>query len=124
MSSVVALVGRALMCAIFVEAGLSKLLAPAGAIGMMAGHGLPLPTVTYIVVLIIEIGGGLAILLGFQIRAVAALMALYCIATALIAHYHPEDQNQMINFMKNICMAGGFLQLVAWGGGRYTVTKT
>jgi putative oxidoreductase len=124
MSSIVALVGRALMCAIFVEAGLSKLLAPAGAIGMMAGHGLPLPTVTYIVVLIIEIGGGLAILLGFQIRAVAALMALYCIATALIAHYHPEDQNQMINFMKNICMAGGFLQLVAWGGGRYTVTKT
>jgi putative oxidoreductase len=114
MSSIVALVGRALMCAIFVEAGLSKLLAPAGAIGMMAGHGLPLPTVTYIVVLIIEIGGGLAILLGFQIRAVAAL----------IAHYHPEDQNQMINFMKNICMAGGFLQLVAWGGGRYTVTKT
>jgi putative oxidoreductase len=111
------------MCAIFVEAGLAKLLAPAGAIGLMASHGLPLPTVTYIVVLIIEIGGGLAILLGFQIRAVAALMAVYCIATALIAHYHPGDQNQMIHFMKNICMAGGFLQLVAWGGGRYTVTK-
>jgi putative oxidoreductase len=123
MSSVVALVGRALMCAIFVEAGLAKLLAPAGAIALMASHGLPLPAVTYIVVLIIEIGGGLAILLGFQIRAVAALMALYCIATGLIAHYHPDDQNQMIHFMKNICMAGGFLQLVAWGGGRYTVTK-
>jgi putative oxidoreductase len=123
MSSVVAIVGRALMCAIFVEEGLAKLLAPAGAIGMMASHGLPLPMVTYIVVLIIEIGGGLAILLGFQIRAVAALMAVYCIATALIAHYHPDDQDQMIHFMKNICMAGGFLQLVAWGGGRYTVTR-
>jgi putative oxidoreductase len=122
MSSVIALVGRALMCAIFVEAGLGKLLNPASAIAMMAGHGLPVPTATYILVVIIEIGGGLAILLGFQTRIVAALLAVYCIATGLIAHYHPDDMNQMIHFMKNICMAGGFLQLVAFGPGRYRVS--
>jgi putative oxidoreductase len=122
MSSVVALVGRALMCAIFVEAGLGKLLNPAGAISLMASHNLPIPTATFILVVIIEIGGGLAILLGFQTRIVAALLAIYCVATGLIAHYHPEDQNQMIHFMKNICMAGGFLQLVAFGPGRYRVS--
>jgi putative oxidoreductase len=122
MSSVIALVGRALMCAIFIEAGLGKLLNPAGGIALMAGHGLPVPTATYILVVIIEIGGGLAILLGFQTRIVAALLAAYCVATGVIVHYHPDDQNQMIHFMKNLCMAGGFLQLVAFGPGRYRVS--
>ncbi len=123
MSSVVALVGRALMAAIFIESGLSKLLNPVGAIGYMASQHLPVPTAAYAVSVIVEFGGGLAILLGFQIRIVAAVLAVFCVATALIAHYDPSNQQQMINFMKNICMAGGFLQLVAWGGGRYTVTK-
>jgi putative oxidoreductase len=123
MSSVVALVGRALMCAIFVESGLAKLLSPAATIGYMAHLGLPLPPAAYAVSVVVEFGGGLAILLGFQIRIVAAIMAVFCIATALIAHNDMADRMQEINFMKNLCMAGGFLQLVAWGGGRYTVTK-
>jgi putative oxidoreductase len=93
-------------------------------IGYMASEHLPVPTVAYAIAVIVELGGGLCILLGFQIRIVAAIMAVFCVATALIAHYDPTNQAQMINFMKNICMAGGFLQLVAWGGGRYTVSKS
>jgi putative oxidoreductase len=123
MSSIVALVGRALMCAIFVESGLAKLLSPAATIGYMAHLGLPLPPAAYAVSVVVEFGGGLAILLGFQIRIVAAIMAVFCIATALIAHNDMADRMQEINFMKNLCMAGGFLQLVAWGGGRYTVSR-
>ena len=122
MSSVVALVGRALMCAIFVESGLAKLLSPAATIGYMAHLGLPLPPAAYAVSVVVEFGGGLAILLGFQIRIVAAIMAVFCIATALIAHNDMADRMQEINFMKNLCMAGGFLQLVAWGPGRYRVS--
>jgi putative oxidoreductase len=124
MSSIVALIGRALMAAIFIESGLAKLLNPVMYIGYMAHENLPVPTAAYIVAVIVEFGGGLAILLGFQIRIVAAVMAVFCVATAVIAHYDPSNQEQMINFMKNICMAGGFLQLVAWGGGRYTVTRS
>jgi putative oxidoreductase len=123
MSSIVALIGRALMSAIFIESGLSKLTNPTGAIGYMGHVGLPVPVAAYIVAVCVEFGGGLCILLGFQTRIVAAIMAAFCIATALVAHYDPSNQEQMINFMKNICMAGGFLQLVAWGGGRYSVSK-
>ncbi len=122
MSSVVALVGRALMCAIFIESGLAKLLSPAATIGYMASLNLPVPTAAYIVSVVVEFGG-IAILLGFQIRIVATILAVFCIATALIAHNDMASRAQEINFMKNLCMAGGFLQLLAWGGGRYTVTK-
>jgi putative oxidoreductase len=123
MNSVVAIVGRALMCAIFVESGLGKLLSPAATIGYMAHLNLPVPMAAYAIAVIVELGGGLCILLGFQIRIVAAIMAVFCIATALIAHNDMADRMQELNFMKNLCMAGGFLQLVAWGGGRYTVTR-
>jgi putative oxidoreductase len=124
MSSIVALIGRALMAAIFIESGMSKLMNPSAYIGYMGHVGLPVPAAAYGVAVCVEFGGGLAILLGFQTRIVAAIMAVFCVATALIAHYDPGNQEQMINFMKNICMAGGFLQLVAWGGGRYSVTKS
>jgi putative oxidoreductase len=123
MSSVVALVGRALMCAIFIEAGLGKLLSPAAYIGLMSHFGLPLPWAAYGVAVVVEIVGGLAILLGFQTRIAAAVMAVWCIATALVAHLDPGNEQQMINFMKNVCMAGGFLQLVAFGPGRYSIGK-
>ncbi len=122
MSSVIALVGRALMSAIFIEAGLGKLLSPAAYIGMMGHYGLPLPSAAYGVAVIVEIGGGFAILLGAQTRIIAAILAVYCVATAFIGHYDPGNQQQMINFMKNICMCGGFLQLVAFGPGRYRVS--
>ncbi len=123
MNSVVALVGRALMCAIFIESGLGKLLSPAATIGYMSSLNLPVPTAAYVISVIVEFGGGIAILLGFQIRIVATILAVFCIATALIAHNDMASRAQEIQFMKNLCMAGGFLQLLAWGGGRYTVTK-
>ena len=50
-------------------------------------------------------------------------MAVWCIATALVAHWHPDDNMQMINFMKNLCMAGGFLQLAVYGAGRFSVDR-
>ncbi len=124
MNSVVALIGRALMSAIFIEAGLGKLMNPSGAIGYMAHVGLPLPPAAFAVSVLVEVGGGFAILIGFQTRIVAAILAVFCVVTALVVHYQPDNQEQMINFMKNLCMAGGFLQLVAWGAGRYSVSKS
>jgi putative oxidoreductase len=63
------------------------------------------------------------VLFGWKARLAAAVLAVWCIATALVAHLHPGDTNQMINFMKNICMAGGFLQIVAFGPGRYSLDR-
>ena len=113
--------GRLLMAAIFISGGLSKLGNPDGTIAYIASHGLPLPSLAYAASLVTELGGGIAILLGVLTRPVAVLMAVFCLITAVWFHYMPGDQNMMIHFMKNLAMAGGFLQLAAWGAGAWSV---
>jgi putative oxidoreductase len=119
----VALLGRVLMSAIFIHAGYGKAIAPAATMGMFGHLGLPLPGAAYAVALIIELGGGILFLVGFRARAVGLVLAGWCIATAMVAHYHPNDAGQMIHFMKNVCMAGGFLQVVAFGAGRISADR-
>jgi putative oxidoreductase len=118
-----AFAGRLLMTVIFIRGGFGKLLGPGAAIGMMEHYALPAPTLAFVVSVIVELGGGLLVLFGWKARLAAAVLAVWCIATALVAHLHPGDTNQMINFMKNICMAGGFLQIVAFGPGRYSLDR-
>lgn len=117
LSSVVQLIGRALLAAIFILGGWGKISNPAGTIAYIAHGGLPLPQIAYGVSVLIEFGGGLAILFGLATRPVALVMAVFCIVTAAVFHYPFTDQGMMINFMKNLGMAGGFLQLVALGAG-------
>ena len=104
--------GRVLMSAIFIMAGLNKLGAGyTGTQGYMESMGIPgalLP-----LVILLEIGGGLAILLGWQTRVAGFLLAGFSIITALVFHANFADQIQSILFMKNLAMAGGFLFLVA-----------
>ena len=115
------LVGRILASAIFVLSGFGKATAMAGTVALLAREGLPVPGLTYFAVVAIELGGGLLFLLGFQTRLVALVLALFCVATALIAHTNFADQQQLNNFMKNICMAGGFLAFVAVGAGAFSL---
>ncbi len=119
----VALLGRLLMSAIFIRSGIDKLLAPAATMGMFGRNHLPVLGAAYALAVVIELGGGAATALGWRIRLVAPLLAAWCLATALIAHWHPGDNGQMIHFMKNLCMAGGFLQLWAYGAGRFSLDR-
>jgi putative oxidoreductase len=119
----VALAGRVLMSAIFIEGGINKALAPAATMGYFGKLGLPMPGAAYALTLAIEIGIGILFLVGFKARLAALILAAWCIATAFAAHYHPGDTGQMIHFMKNVCMAGGFLQIVAFGAGRLSVDR-
>jgi putative oxidoreductase len=121
LTSAVPLLGRVLMSVIFIGAGYGKLGNASGTIGYIASHGMPLPEVAYGLSVATELGGGLLILFGLLTRPVAALMAVFCVLTGVIFHYIPADQNMMIHFMKNIAMAGGFLQLVAWGAGAWSL---
>ncbi len=89
----------------------------------MRHYGLPMPGAAYAVALMVEIGVGILFLVGYRARLTALVLAAWCIATALVAHYHPGDTGQMIHFMKNVCMAGGFLQVVAFGAGRISVDR-
>jgi putative oxidoreductase len=119
----VGLLGRVLMSAIFIQGGILKATAPAGTIAYFARDGLPVPGAAYAVALLVEIGGGVLFLVGWRVRLVALVLAIWCIATAMVAHYRPENRDAMLHFMKNVCMAGGFLQVVAFGAGRLSLDR-
>lgn len=112
------LFGRLALAAIFVLSGFSKLADPAGTIGYIQSAGLPLPTFAFLVAVAVEIVAGLALVAGLATRAVAAVVAVFALATAFLFHGAIGDQGQFIHFFKNVAIAGGLLQLVAFGGGR------
>jgi putative oxidoreductase len=91
MTDSVLLLGRVLISAIFISAGLTKLLAAAASQAMMAKYGLPVPMLAWLITVVIELGGGLALLFGVATRPVAVVLGLWCIATALVAHTNFAD---------------------------------
>lgn len=115
------LLARLLMCVIFILGGWGKLVAPAATQTYFARHGLPLLPVAWLVAVIVELGGGLAILLGLFMRPAAILLAIWCVATALVAHTDFADRNMQIHFMKNLAMAGGFLYAARHGPGTWSL---
>lgn len=115
------LLGRILLAAIFIIGGYGKLGAPGPTTAYIASVGLPSPQLAYWVSVIVELGGGLAILLGVQTRFVALILAAWCIVTGFLFHYQPGVAGQMINFNKNLAIAGGLLQLVAMGAGAWSL---
>lgn len=119
----VGLLGRLLMSAIFIHGGFTKAMAPTATMAFFAKDGVVVPGAAYALALLVEIGGGILFLIGWRSRLTALALAAWCVATAMVAHYHPESRDQMIHFMKNLCMAGGFLQVVALGAGRLSVDR-
>jgi putative oxidoreductase len=97
--------------------GLSKLAAIGPTTEMIHAAGLPLPPLALAVAIAVELGGGLLLVSGLQTRAAATALVLFSFATALAFHSNFADQNQMIHFLKNVMMAGGLLQIVAFGAG-------
>jgi putative oxidoreductase len=111
--------GRVLISAIFLASGLGKIAGYAGAQGYMAAMGVP--GVLLPLVIALEVGGAIAIILGYRTRLVAFLLAGFCIVSALIFHRALGDQMQFIMFMKNFAIAGGFLLLVSRGPGEWSL---
>lgn len=119
LGNAVGLAARILLAIIFVMAGIGKLMDPAGTVGYMEAMGVPgflvWPTI------ILELGGGILIAVGYQTRIVALLLAAFTVLAGLIFHHQFADQNQMIHFMKNLAIAGGFLSLVVNGAGGWSI---
>jgi putative oxidoreductase len=113
------LAARILLGALFIVAGLGKLADVQGFAGYMASGGVP----AFLAwpVILVEILGGIAILVGFQTRPAALLLAAFSIVAAVLYHFVPADQMQMTMFLKNFAIAGGFLALANIGAGRYSV---
>jgi len=119
--AVVPFVGRLLVSAIFLISVVGKIQAPAGTIGYIAAAGLPLPQVAYALAVLIELAGGLALLVGFRTRIAAGALALFTLAAAAGFHNNLSDMNQFIHFFKNVAIAGGLLQVVAFGAGAFSL---
>jgi len=124
----VALVGRILLAAIFIKSGFGKITGFEGTVGYIASKGLPLPQIGAIVAILVELGGGILLAVGFKARWAALAMAIFTLAAGIIFHNYwavdaAQRMGQEINFWKNISMTGGLLMVYAFGPGRYSVDK-
>ena len=119
--AVIPFVGRVLLSAIFLASGIGKLEAPADMIGYIASAVLPFPPLAYAAAVLIELVGGVALLVGFRTRIAAVALAMFSLATAVGFHSNLADLNQFIHFFKNVAMAGGLLQIVAFGAGAFSL---
>ena len=123
LNSLLLLVARILIAALFVPAGISTLPNISGAADYFAGLGLPLPTFAALGVGLLELGGGALVLLGFQTRAVSLLLAAFALAAGFIGHYGQGGDNPAMAFMhqqalmKDIATSGGLIALSVAGAG-------
>jgi putative oxidoreductase len=116
------LTGRILIALIFLMAGLGKITGFEHTVGYIASKGLPLPQLAAIGAILVELGGGIMLVLGWNTRLAAAAIFVFTAMTALFFHnfwaVSPDQaQNQMIHFMKNVSMMGGLLYVVIHGAG-------
>lgn len=119
MNNVLPLLGRVGLAALFILSGWQKIVGYTSTQHYMEAAGVPgllLP-----LVILVELGGGLAILAGMYTRWVAIAMVLFTLATAALFHAHLGEQMQFINFWKNVAIAGGFLALAAGTPGRFSL---
>jgi putative oxidoreductase len=123
-----ALIGRVLIALLFVPAGFGKLTGFAGTVGYISSVGAPLPQVAAVIAIVVELGLGLLLLVGFKTRLSAIVLAIFTVAAAVMFHNYwgmPADKafvNQLM-FFKNIAIAGGPLAFAAFGAGRFSIDK-
>jgi putative oxidoreductase len=120
------LVARILLIMLFVVFGWGKLTDYSGTVASMTQLNLPMPSVTALVVIAVEVFVALAIGFGAWTRPLVVLLALYTLGTALIGHHFwtmegAARNGNAINFYKNISIIGGLILLYVTGAGRYSV---
>jgi putative oxidoreductase len=114
-----ALAGRLLLAAIFLHEAWSKLTGYTGALAYMQAFGVPgqlLP-----LAIAVELGCGALIVCGYHTRAAALVLAVFCVATAVLFHAKLGDRNQLLHFEKDLAIAGGLLVLAAHGAGAWAL---
>lgn len=121
-----ALVGRILLALLFIPAGWMKITGFEGTVGYIASVGLPMPQVAAAIALVVELGGGLALLFGFGTRIAALALALFTLVASFAFHNYwamPADavMMQQLMFFKNMAIAGGLLVLAAFGAGSLSI---
>ncbi|AGS20683.1 DoxX family protein [Rhizobium etli] len=133
-NNVLILIARVLLSFMFIFAGFGKITDPASTAGMIAGAGLPAATALTYLAGLFELAAGLAVLVGFQVRIVGWLLAVFCVFTGFVFHFSainvpdfPAAANawlsglNFVNFLKNITLAGAYIMLATNGAGAYSL---
>ncbi len=120
------LAGRLLLALLFLPAGLMKITALAATAAYIGSAGLPLPQLGAVLAVVVEVGGGLALLAGFGTRIAALALALFTLVATVVFHAYwavPAEQAmvQQLMFFKNIAVVGGLFVLAAHGAGAFSV---
>ncbi len=117
------LVGRILLSVIFIIAGAKKIFGFAGTAGYMASKGLPMTEVLLVLTIIIELGGGLMILVGYQARWAATAIFFFLIPVTVVFHPVWADPEQFNAFFKNLAIMGGMMYIMVYGSGPLSLGK-
>jgi|UniRef100_UPI0035AE97B4 putative oxidoreductase len=120
------LAGRLLIAALFLPAGIGKITGFAGTVGYIGSVGLPLPAVGAVLAIAVEVLGALALIVGYQTRFAALVLALFTLAASFFFHAYwsvPAEQAfmQQLLFFKNIAVVGGLFVLAAYGAGAWSL---
>lgn len=123
-----ALIGRVLLALMFVLSGFGKIGDFAGTAGYIGSVGLPMPQVLAALAIAVEVGAGIALIIGFKARWAALALAVFTVAAAVLFHNYwamppAQQMMQQISFMKNIAVTGGLLMVVAFGPGAWSVDR-
>ncbi|PAS98461.1 MAG: DoxX family protein [Candidatus Dactylopiibacterium carminicum] len=126
LQNALSLAARLLISVLFVPAGFAKLTGFGGTVGYIASVGLPLPELGAVLAIIVEIGVGIALIVGFQTRLAALVLAVFTLAASIFFHAYwaaPAEQAMVVEllFFKNIAVIGGLLGLAAFGAGGWSV---
>jgi putative oxidoreductase len=123
------LAGRILLAVIFILSGFSKITGFEGTVGYIASKGLPMAQLVAVATIVVELGGGILLAIGYKARWAALALAIFSLLAALIFHNFwaveaAQKMGQQINFLKNLAITGGMLMVFAFGPGRYSVEKS
>ncbi len=123
MKPVIPLLGRVFLSQIFLLAGLDKIMSPGASRDYMAQAGLPFTRLFLVAAIVLEIGGGLSLLLGYKARYGAAALILFLVPATLIFHIDFQNPIQVTMLLKNLAIIGGLLMVAHFGPGSFAIDK-
>ena len=121
MANVLDLIGRILISALFLISAVNKMLNLDGSMSWMEGFGIP--GFLIFPAIVIEVILPILVIVGYQARIAAGILAIFCLTTAFLFHFDFSNQTQLVSFLKNIGLAGGFLFIVANGTKDWAVDR-